>query len=343
MEIRQNTLYITTQGAYVNRDHLTLRVELEGELKLAVPIHHIESVCFFGAGMVSPQALQLCWENGIAVNYFSEHGYFLGRWEGVHNTSVLLRRSQYRAADSPAATLAVAKQCVAGKIQNSRLSLLRSGRESDKPEEALQLQNGADKLDGTLLDLRKVETLDAVRGCEGSAAAVYFGLFSLHLKQQRGDFLFTVRSRRPPLDNINCLLSFLYALLLHDCTAALTATGMDAFVGFLHSERPNRPSLSLDLMEEFRPLLADRLAVTLINRKQVDSKTFRKREGGAVELSDTGRKEIIKAYQTRKQDMVTHPLLNQELRVGQLMLTQARIMARYLRGEMAEYLPCVLR
>lgn len=343
MEIRQNTLYVTTQGAYVNRDHLTLRIEVSGELKLAVPIHHLESVCLFGPVMISPQASQLCWENSVSVNCFSETGYFLGRWEGVHNTSVALRRSQYRAADDPQKSLSVARQCVAGKIQNTRQSLLRSGRESKNEEEKQKLQNCANELENILVELSKAKTADAVRGHEGFAANRYFEHFSLHFSQQRDLFLFTTRSRRPPLDNINCLISFLYALLLHDCIAALTATGLDPYVGFLHTERPARPSLALDLMEEFRPLLTDRLAITLINRKQIGPKDFLKREGGAVELTDSGRKEILKAWQTRKQDVVTHPLLDQECRVGHLMLTQARILARHLRGDMPEYLPCVLR
>ena len=343
MEIRQNTLYVTTQGAYVNRDHLTLRIEVAGELKLAVPIHHLESVCLFGPIMISPQAGQLCWEHGVSVNCFSETGYFLGRWEGVSNTSVALRRNQYRAADDPQKSISVARQCIAGKIQNARQSLLRSGRETKSEGEKQALQNCANELGNILIELSKSKTADEARGHEGLAANRYFGNFSLHFSQQRDDFLFTTRTRRPPLDNINCLISFLYALLLHDCIAALTATGLDPYVGFLHTERPARPSLALDLMEEFRTLLSDRLAITLINRKQVGPKDFIKREGGAIELTDHGRKEILKAWQIRKQDTVTHPLLGQECRVGHLMLIQARIMARHLRGDMPEYLPCILR
>lgn len=343
MEIRQNTLYVTTQGAYVNRDHLTLRIEISGELKLAVPIHHLESVCLFGPIMISPQAAQLCWEHSVSVNCFSETGFFLGRWEGVCNTSVVLRRTQYRIADDMLKTTLIAKQCVAGKIQNARLSLLRSSRENDNDEEKQELQKTADILGGILKNLEKADNSDVIRGHEGHAASLYFGIFSLHLKQQRKDFQFLNRSRRPPLDRINCLLSFLYALLLHDCIAALTATGLDPFVGYLHTERPNRPSLALDLMEEFRPLLSDRLAVTLINRKQVNTGDFKIREGGAVEFTEAGRKNVIKSYQERKQDVVTHPLLDQEVRVGHLMLNQARIFARHLRGDIPQYLPCILR
>ncbi|MBZ5554863.1 MAG: type I-C CRISPR-associated endonuclease Cas1c [Acidobacteriia bacterium] len=341
--MKQNTLYLTTQGAYVSRDHLTLKIEVEKELKLAVPIHHLESVCIFGHSLMSPPAAELCWEHGVPINYFSENGYFIGRWEGVPNTSVLLRRAQYRVADDRRASALIARQCVAGKLQNSRQSVLRSARETTATEERDRLQSCATDLASLLRMLEHVGDLDEIRGMEGQGANVYFGVFDFHLRQQRDDFSFRVRSRRPPRDAVNCLLSFLYALVRHDCIAALTATGLDPFVGYLHAERPNRPSLALDLMEEFRPLLADRLAITMINRKQIGPKDFAPREGGAVEFSPTGRKAVITGYQTRKQETVQHPVLEQQCRIGQLMLIQARILARHLRGDIPEYLPCVLR
>ena len=344
MEIKQNVLYLTTSGNYISRDHLTLRVECEKQLKLAVPIHHIESVCSFGQNSFSPQALELCWKNGVAVNCFSENGYFHGRWEGVANTSVVLRRTQYRRADDADFCTQLARKFISGKIHNSRRNLLRSARETDCAEEQAELQKRAEELSVVLRWLdREAGTLDRARGFEGQAANIYFGAFTLHLRQQREDFLFQKRTRRPPLDFINCLLSFLYALLRNDCIAALTATGLDPFVGYLHTERPNRPALALDLMEEFRPVLADRLAITLVNRRQISADDFVKREGGAVEFSKTGLKKVIAAYQTRKQDTLTHPLLNQEFRCGQLMLAQARILARHLRGDIPEYYPFISR
>ncbi|MBA3356445.1 MAG: CRISPR-associated endonuclease Cas1, partial [Pyrinomonadaceae bacterium] len=191
--------------------------------------------------------------------------------------------------------------------------------------------------------VQSVNPMDSIRGFEGQCANLYFKVFALHLRQQRLDFPFTLRTRRPPLDPMNCLISFLYALLRHDCIAALTATGLDPFVGYLHSDRPARPGLALDLMEEFRPLIADRLAITLVNRRQIELKDFTPREGGAFELKKDSRKAVIVAYQTRKQDIITHPVIGQEFRIGQLMLTQARILARHLRGDIPEYLPCVLR
>ena len=367
MEIKQNTLYLTTPHSYVARDHLNLKIEVERELKLAVPVHHLESVCVFGQVAFSPAALQLCWEHGVAVNYFSDHGYLLGRWEGVPNTSVGLRRAQYRAADDPLKSAAIARQCVLGKLQNARQSVLRSARETRVEAESKRLQHCAAELarlirqmnrqaapSANVTDARSralgrdepeaaTQELDQIRGYEGQSANLYFEVFTLHLRQQREDFAFTIRSRRPPRDAINCLLSYLYALVRHDCIAALTATGLDPFIGYLHAERPNRPALALDLMEEFRPLLADRLAITLINRRQVTREDFLVREGGAVEFTPAGRKAVITAYQTRKQDVVRHPLLDQECRIGHLMLTQARILARHLRGDMPHYLPCVLK
>jgi CRISPR-associated protein Cas1 len=344
MEIKRNVLYLTTSGNYINRDHLTLRIEFEKQLKLAVPIHHIESVCSFGNNMFSPQALQLCWENGVAVNCFSENGFFHGRWEGVANTSVVLRRTQYRKADDELFCAKLAKFIVAGKIQNSRQNLIRSARETDSEAEKAELKSRAEELSVVLRWMtREAKDTASIRGFEGQAASIYFGAFSLNIRQQREDFNFTRRTRRPPLDYVNCLLSFLYALLRNDCIAALTATGLDPFVGYLHVERPNRPSLALDLMEEFRPALADRLAITLINRRQICADDFLVCEGGAVEFTKDGRKKVIAAYQTRKQDTLMHPLLQQEFRYGQLMLVQSRILARFLRGDIPEYYPFIVR
>jgi CRISP-associated protein Cas1 len=359
LDLQQNTLYLTTPGSYVARDHLTLQVEVPvyppdlppeernrqsatDTRKLSIPIHHLESVCVFGASSISPPAMDLCWEHGVAINFLSENGYLQARVTGVADTSVTLRRAQFRVADDPVKCAAIARQIVAGKIQNSRNSLLRGGREMDDTAEQRQLTDAADALARQLSDLAKTNPpLDQLRGVEGMAAQTYFSVFGLLLKQQRDDFAFTTRSRRPPRDRINCMVSFLYALVRHDCIAALTSIGLDPFVGFLHADRPNRPSLALDLMEEFRPWLADRLAVTLINRQQIQPDHFVLREGGAVEFTDTGRKLVIKAYQERKQESLNHPLLDQNLRIAQLPFVQARILARHLRADLPEYLPLV--
>ena len=366
-DVIQNTLYLTTPATFVARDHLTLQVEvpvyppdLPSEerarnraidwRKLSIPIHHLESICTFGPGIaLTAPALDLCWEYGVAVNYLSEGGYLQARVTGVADTSVTLRRTHFRAADMPAKCAAIARAIIAGKIQNSRNSLLRAARETSNPNEATCLgeviASMARQLHGlgrlTPSDFEAEGALDRLRGTEGLAGLQYFGVFGFLLKQQREDFGFVSRSRRPPRDRINCLLSFLYALVRHDCIAALTAVGLDPFVGFLHSERPNRPALALDLMEEFRAWVADRLAVTLINRRQISPEHFWMREGGAVEFSDAGRRLVIAAYQERKKEVMQHPLLQQNLRNGQMPFIQARILARYLRGDLPEYLPLI--
>jgi CRISPR-associated protein Cas1 len=365
-DLIQNTLYLTTPATFVARDHLTLQVEVPvypeelpreertreratDSRKVSLPIHHLESLCAFGAIAITPPALALCWEHGVAVNYLSENGHLQARLTGVADTSVTLRRAQFRAADQPARCAAVSRQIVGGKVQNSRHSLLRATRENEDPAEQERLARVTDALARRLHELGRLGpddfgadgALDALRGAEGSAAQEYFSVFTLFLKQQRDDFAFGNRTRRPPRDRINCLLSFLYALVRHDCVAALTATGLDPFVGFLHADRPNRPALALDLMEEFRPWLADRLAVTLINRQQIGPEHFRTREGGAVEFTEAGRKAVIGAYQQRKQERLQHPLLDQNLRLGQMPFVQARVLARYLRGDLADYVPLV--
>ena len=346
------------------RDHLTLQVEVHvypdslapeersrdkatDWRKLSIPIHHLESICVFGASTISPPALNLCWEHGVAVNYLSEFGYLQARMTGVADTSVTLRRAQFRAADDPAKCASIARQIIAGKLQNSRNSLLRAARESEISNLKSQISEATDALARQIEalgrwtpdDLRQTGALDSLRGAEGMGSATYFSVFTLLLKQQQEDFTFSSRSRRPPRDRINCLLSFLYALVRHDCVAALTSAGLDPFVGFLHADRPNRPSLALDLMEEFRPWLADRLAVTLINRLQIGPGDFKVREGGAVEFTDAGRKRVITAYQQRKQEKLNHPLLDLEFRIAQFPFVQARVLARHLRGDLADHLP----
>lgn len=357
-DVTQNTLYLLTPGSYISRDHLTLHVEVPEYppdlppeertrdtatrvRKLSIPIHHLESICIFGPSTISPPAMDLCWEHGVAVHFLSENGYLQARVTGVADTSVTLRRAQFRTADDPKKAAAIARQIVAGKIQNGRNSLLRAGGESQHAAEEQRLEQAIEDLARSLRELEGIRDLDAVRGSEGIAAQVYFSVFTLTLKQQRSDFAFPTRTRRPRRDRINCLFLFLYALVRHDCIVALTSAGLDPFVGFLHADRPNRPSLALDLMEEFRPWLADCLAITLINRQQINPQHFNRREGGVVELTETARKLVIKAYQVRKQETVTHPFLDQSLRVAQLPFVQARLLARHLRGDVPEYLPLV--
>lgn len=340
MEVLQNVLYVLTQGAYVRRDHLTIQVEVEGKVRLGVPIHNLAGIVVFGQVMVSPGAMQGCAEHGVALTFLSEGGRLLARVDGPVSGNVLLRREQYRWADRPEAALQLGRKFVAGKLQNARSSLLRSARENEGDS---VLTRAAEAQAAGIRRLESGEDLDTVRGIEGAAAKEYFGAFAGMLRREKDAFVLGGRTRRPPLDRMNALLSFLYALLLADCTAALTGAGLDPNVGFLHADRPGKPSLALDLMEEFRPLLADRLAVTLVNRGQVKAGGFVTREGGAVEMTETTRKDVVTAWRERKQEEVTHPLLGQKMPVNLLFHTQARILARCLRGDLAEYVPCTLK
>ncbi|MDE3260133.1 MAG: type I-C CRISPR-associated endonuclease Cas1c [Gemmatimonadota bacterium] len=349
MAIIQNTLYLTTRGTVVHRDHLTLRVEIEKQTRLTVPIHHLESICAFGRVVVTPPAMALCWRHQVAVHYHTESGHLLAQVLGSGDTRYLLRRAQYAAADSPLEASCIARQFVAGKLQNSRANLLRSGREADADSDRKELAGAANGLARLIRKLGNAappepdcglrEALDPIRGMEGLGARVNYAAFQYMLKQQREDFRFLNRSRRPPRDRVNCLLSFIYALVRHDCLAALTTAGLDPYVGWLHATRAGRPACALDLMEEFRPCLAERLALTLINRRQIEPRHFLEREGGAVEFTDHGRREVIQAWQRRKQAEVKHALFKENVRLGQVFSIQARLLARKLRGDIPDYIP----
>ena len=351
MAVIQNTLYLTTPGTVVVRDHLTLRIEIEKETRLTVPIHHLEGICAFGQVVVTPPAMALCWKHQVAVHYHTENGYLLAQVLGSGDTRYLLRRAQYAAADSPEEASRIARQFVAGKLQNARSNVLRAGREAYDESERKKLAEAAaelarlirrlghDRFIAQNCELR--EALDPIRGLEGLGARVYFSVFQYMLKQQREDFRFVTRTRRPPRDRINCLLSFIYALVRHDCLAALTTAGLDPYVGWLHATRAGRPACALDLMEELRPCLAERLALTLINRRQIESRHFREREGGAVEFTDRGRKEVIQAWQQRKQTVMKHALFKAPIRLGQVFSIQAKLLARKLRGDIPDYIPFI--
>lgn len=341
--VRLNTLYVLTEGAYLHRDHLSLIVRVEQETKLSVPIHHLSSVALFGSVLASPGAMELCAEAGVALTFLSTTGRLIARVDAPASGNVLLRREQFRQADRPEACAKLAKQFVAGKLRNARQLVQRAARESAVAEDAARLDGTAAEIANAIRALEGTTELDVIRGHEGEAARAYFGGFSAMVRQDRETFAMRERTRRPPLDPLNALLSFTYALLLHDCVAALTAVGLDPSVGFLHTDRPGRPSLALDLMEEFRPLVADRLVLSLVNRRQVEGKGFQVRDGGAVEMSEATRRALIEAYQARKQEEVTHPILEQTVRVAELPFLQAKLLARSLRGDLSTYPPCVLK
>lgn len=336
----QNVLYLLTPGLSLRRDGLALRVEQEKQLKLSLPVHNLESVFVFGADIyVSPSAMRLCWEHGASVCFFTDWGRLEARVEGVPQGSMLLRRAQHAAAASSARSAALGRAFVAGKLHNVRWLLSRSARDAASEEDREPLRTVAEAHAHLLRELgRTPDDLDVIRGVEGRAAALHFEVFSRHLRPAlRSSFPFDGRSRRPPRDALNALLSFLYALLRHDCVSALTAVGLDPFAGFLHADRSGRESLALDLMEEFRPWV-ERLALTLVNRGELKVGQFAIRDGGAVELTEIARKTLVAAYQQRKSEEATHPLFQEKVRHGQLVFIQARLLARALRNE-TDYTP----
>lgn len=343
MEVARNVVYVMSQGAYVHRDGENLLVDVEKVTRLRQPIHLVDALVCFGRITVSPPAMAFCAERGIAVTFLSRSGRLLARVDAPGSGNVLVRREQYRRADQPAAAQAIAKPIVAGKIHNARTVVQRAARESESEEDRVNLSRVVSSLERTLHRLADAPDLDSVRGHEGEAAQAYYGTFTFMVKQQREDFAFVRRSRRPPRDRINALLSFVYSLLLSDTTAACAAAGLDPSVGFLHADRPGRPGLALDLMEEFRPSIADRLALTLINRQQITKKDFEERDGGTVWLNDSGRRTLLDAYQRRKHEKVSHPVLEQALPLRIFPAVQARLLARVLRAESETYVPCCFK
>jgi CRISP-associated protein Cas1 len=336
----QNVLYLLTPGLSLRRDGLALRVEHEKHLKLSLPVHNLESVFVFGADIyVSPSAMRLCWEHGASVCYFTDWGRLEARVEGVPQGSMMLRRAQHAAARDPSRSAALARAFVAGKLHNVRWLISRSARDAATEEDRDTLRAAADAHAHLLRELgRTPDDPDVIRGVEGRAAALHFEVFPRHLRPAlRPAFPFDGRNRRPPRDAINATLSFLYALLRHDCVSALTAVGLDPFVGYLHADRPGRESLALDLMEEFRPW-AERLALTLLNRGELKAGQFITRDGGAIELGDPLRKALVGAYQQRKAEEFAHPLFQEKVRHGQLVFIQARLLARALRSD-TDYTP----
>lgn len=343
MDIQLNTLYVFTPGSYLRRDHQSVVIDVEKVNKMSLPIHNLDAIAAFGQVMVSPGLIELCLESNVALTFLSESGRLIGRVDAPRSGNVLLRREQFRRADRPEACLLLGRSVVAGKIQNSRNALVRAARESDSDDDRKALTAAASRLAEGLEALPLASTLDEVRGREGDAARCYFGVFPRMIRHNRDELAMNGRSRRPPLDPVNALLSFTYALLVHDCVAALTAAGLDPDVGYLHVDRPGRPSLALDLVEEFRPLVADRLVLTLLNRRQITPSQFIRRDGGGVEMNSDARKTLLQAYVARKREELTHPLLGTQTRVGQLPFLQAKILARHLRGDAEIYLPCVVR
>lgn len=339
-----NTLYVTTPDAYLRLEGETVCVMVENEKRLQVPLHHLGGFVCFGQVMLSPALLSRCAEDGRNVVWLNRNGRFGARLEGPVSGNILLRRAQHKAADNHTFTLDLARSFIAGKLRNSRQLLQRAARDCKNEADNQKLSEGANRIGRIVEKLGKANNLDQVRGYEGDGARLYFEAFDFAIRPRaREVFSFDGRSRRPPRNPMNALLSFLYALLLNDCRSALETVGLDPQLGYLHTLRPGRPALALDLMEEFRSILADRLSLTLINRSQINKNNFDFREGGSVLLNDDGRKAVIAAWQQRKQDVLKHPLLEENIPIGLLPHVQARLLARVLRGDMEGYLPYLHR
>jgi CRISPR-associated protein Cas1 len=334
-----NTLYVSTQGAYLRREGETVVVEVEKEKRGQFPIHTIGSVVCFGNVLCSPFLLGFCAERDVSISFLSEYGRFLASVRGPVSGNVLLRRAQYHMADDADTTRTIAAAMVSAKLANCRVVLNRAVRDHGEKMHAAEVKEAAVKIARALKRIEKTQSADEVRGLEGEGAAAYFAVFDHLIIEHKNEFTFKTRSRRPPLDEVNALLSFVYVLLAHDVRSALETVGLDSQVGFLHRDRPGRHGLALDLMEEFRPVIADRLVLSLINRGQIAKSDFERSESGAVLLGDKGRKTVLTEYQNRKQDEIEHPYIEEKVKIGLLFFVQANVMARFLRGDIDGYPP----
>ncbi|MBU0946423.1 MAG: type I-C CRISPR-associated endonuclease Cas1c [Proteobacteria bacterium] len=342
MKKHLNTLFVTTQGAYLAKDGETVAVRIEKEVKLRIPVHTLDGIVCFGNVGCSPFLMGFCAERDVAISFLTEYGRFLARVVGPVSGNVLLRREQYRRADDLAFSAQMARAFVTGKVANCRTVLQRVLRDHGDKIDTAAVEESVNRLNTSLNRLQGELDLDETRGVEGDAAHVYFAVFDHLVIRNKEEFSFNQRSRRPPLDRINCLLSFLYTLILHDVRSALECTGLDPTVGFLHRDRPGRSGLALDMMEEFRPV-ADRLALSLINLGQVQANDFVVSDGGGVRMKDDARKTLLVAYQKRKQEVIQHPFLGEKMALGLFFYTQALLFARFLRGDLDGYPPVIWR
>lgn len=344
MKQHLNTLFVTTQGAYLRKDGEAIAVQIEKRSALRVPLHHLGGICCFGQVGISPKLMARCADGGVAISFFTEQGRLLGRVIGFTSGNVLLRREQYRRADDMDETggrqnacISVAQPIVVAKVLNSRSVLMRFVRDYPDLPGRPAVENAARALAVRVEQARTTASVDRLRGTEGEAASIYFGVFARMITKRTDAWPFAGRTRRPPRDTVNALLSFLYTLLVHDARSAAEAVGLDSQVGFLHRDRPGRPSLALDLMEDLRGFLCDRLALSLINREQINPSGFTVTPVGGVLMDDETRKAVIVAYQKRKQEELVHPFLGEKVSVGLLVHLQARLLARFLRGDLDAY------
>jgi CRISPR-associated protein Cas1 len=334
-----NTLFITTDSAFLKKAGESIVVSIKKETRLRLPIHSLDGIVCFGRVLCSPGLLGLCARRGVAVSFLSPNGRYLAKVQGPTSGNVLLRREQYKRADVVSECLPIARSIVLAKIANCRTSLQRALRDHGGKADSSNLEKAIGHLGSFIRDVKNEIDIDRIRGFEGYASRCYFEVFNDMIVAQKGIFVLNGRSRRPPQDNVNALLSFVYTLVMHDVISALESVGLDPQVGFFHRFRPGRPSLALDLMEEFRPVLADRLVLSLINLKEVDASGFSREESGGVKMDERTRKIVIGAYQKRKQDEITHPFLEERIPFGMAFFAQALLLARFLRGDLDGYPP----
>jgi len=332
-----NTLFVTTDGSYLKKEGECVVVLLGKEVKIRMPIHNIAGIICMARCHCSPALMGLCGKKGVAISFLTSTGQFLARLQGPVSGNVLLRTKQYRTGEDVDKSVEIARSMVMAKICNSRTSLQRACRDHFSDHVPKELRHAIDHMDIYLQNAKKESDLERLRGIEGYASRLYFQAFNHLIVSQKESFIFTSRNRRPPLDRVNALLSFAYTLLLHDVTSALESVGLDPAVGFLHRLRPGRPSLALDLMEEFRPSVADRLVLSLINLKQIAATEFEQVASGGIWLKGEGRKKVIIAYQKRKQDELTHPFLSEKIPLGMFFFAQSLLLARFLRGDLDGY------
>lgn len=334
-----NTLFVTSEDVYLSLDEENVVANRDGEAVARYPLHTLQSIVSFSYSGASPALMGACAKREIGLAFCTPRGRFLARVSGQMQGNVLLRRTQYRVADDPSESCRVARMMILGKVYNARWSVERTRRDHAMRIDGERFAAVSQQLQGLLPQITAETSLESLRGLEGAGATAYFSILDDMILQGKDIFFFHERSRRPPLDAFNAMLSFAYSLLAHDCASALESAGLDAYVGFLHRDRPGRESLALDLMEELRPCFADRFVLTMINNRVIKPEDFDFRESGAVFLTDTGRKSFLQKWQERKRETITHPFLEEKLPWGLVPYVQSLLLARYLRGDLDDYPP----
>jgi CRISPR-associated protein Cas1 len=337
-----NTIYVMSQGAYISKERENIVISLNKKELLRAPVHLIDSIVCFGNILCSPFVLGLCAQNNVAVSFFTEYGKYIAKVQSPVSGNVLLRKQQYKKSENEHFCLETAQSVILGKLNNSRTVINRALRDhKDKLDNAESMKRVSDLLAGSIKKVDEAENLDTLRGIEGDAASSYFSVFNGLILNNKEHYHISGRNRRPPSDNVNCLLSFVYTLLAHDVSSSLEGVGLDPQVGFFHKDRPGRASLALDMMEEFRPFIADRLVLSLINMSQLNIKGFKKSEAGGVEMDDENRKTVLDAYKKRKDEEIFHPFLKEYVKIGLLFHAQSLIFARYIREDIDAYPPFI--